>query len=201
MLALGAHRLSPGTDRLRGHPPTGTEGESARNPVLGKTRCTLEPLPHDQRQSADPPARDRQRHHRRRPRHQDRPIGRGRVRATEPETDACQESASAPTQPMTRWSPDRSRRSPPPPTRGWNDVLVTPALLLMSDDNWPLLSLRPLRFDDVYVLWGKRSASSFAPNRPATASTLASLSAHSQPLFQPRDPHATRCCLLGPSER
>jgi hypothetical protein len=37
----------------------------------------------------------------------------------------------------------------------WNDVPVTPALLFMSDDNWSLLSIRPLRFDNVYVLWGK----------------------------------------------
>ena len=32
---------------------------------------------------------------------------------------------------------------------------MTPTLLFMSDDNWSLLSLRPLRFNDVYVLWGK----------------------------------------------
>ena len=37
----------------------------------------------------------------------------------------------------------------------WSDVPVRPVLLFMSDDNWPLLSRRPLRFNDVYVLWGK----------------------------------------------
>lgn len=37
----------------------------------------------------------------------------------------------------------------------WRDLPVTPALLFMSDDNWSLLNFRPLRFGDVYVLWGK----------------------------------------------
>ncbi len=37
----------------------------------------------------------------------------------------------------------------------WRDVAVTPVLLFVSDENWSLFDLRPLRFDDVYVLWGK----------------------------------------------
>jgi hypothetical protein len=37
----------------------------------------------------------------------------------------------------------------------WDHVPVTPALLFMSDDNWPLITVRPLRFGDVHVLWGK----------------------------------------------
>jgi hypothetical protein len=37
----------------------------------------------------------------------------------------------------------------------WCDVPVIPALLFMSDDNWSLFNLRPLRFGDVYVLWGE----------------------------------------------
>lgn len=37
----------------------------------------------------------------------------------------------------------------------WREVAVTPALLFMSDDNWSLLDRRPLRFGEVYVLWGK----------------------------------------------
>jgi hypothetical protein len=37
----------------------------------------------------------------------------------------------------------------------WHDVPVTPVLLFMSDDNWSVFSIRPLRFDEVYVLWGK----------------------------------------------
>lgn len=34
-------------------------------------------------------------------------------------------------------------------------VPVTPVILFMADDNWPLLSVRPLRFGNVYVLWGR----------------------------------------------
>jgi hypothetical protein len=37
----------------------------------------------------------------------------------------------------------------------WRNVPVTPVILFMRDDNWPLLSFRPLRFGEVYVLWGK----------------------------------------------
>lgn len=42
---------------------------------------------------------------------------------------------------------------------GFDDVHavpVTPALLFMSADNWPLLASRPLRFGRVYALWGKK---------------------------------------------
>jgi hypothetical protein len=35
------------------------------------------------------------------------------------------------------------------------DVPITGALLFMADDNWPLLSFKPLRFGAIYVLWGK----------------------------------------------
>jgi hypothetical protein len=34
-------------------------------------------------------------------------------------------------------------------------VRVTGALLFVGDDNWSLLDFRPLRFGDVYVLWGR----------------------------------------------
>jgi hypothetical protein len=37
----------------------------------------------------------------------------------------------------------------------WRDVPITAALLFMSDDNWSLLDFRPLRFGEVYALWGK----------------------------------------------
>jgi hypothetical protein len=37
----------------------------------------------------------------------------------------------------------------------WRDVPVTVALLFMSDDNWSLLNFKPLRFGEVYALWGK----------------------------------------------
>ena len=37
----------------------------------------------------------------------------------------------------------------------WKGVPVTGALLFMSGDNWSLFDRRPLRFDRVYVLWGK----------------------------------------------
>jgi hypothetical protein len=37
----------------------------------------------------------------------------------------------------------------------WRDVPVTPVLLFISAENWSLLNFRPLRFGEVYVLWGK----------------------------------------------
>jgi hypothetical protein len=37
----------------------------------------------------------------------------------------------------------------------WRDMPVTVALLFMSDDNWSLLNIKPLRFGEVYALWGK----------------------------------------------
>jgi hypothetical protein len=37
----------------------------------------------------------------------------------------------------------------------WSDVPVTPVLLFVSPENWSLLSFRPLRFGETYVLWGK----------------------------------------------
>jgi len=37
----------------------------------------------------------------------------------------------------------------------WSDVPVTPVLLFISPENWSLLNYRPLRFGEVYVLWGK----------------------------------------------
>ncbi|MGD0713469.1 MAG: nuclease-related domain-containing protein [Gaiellaceae bacterium] len=37
----------------------------------------------------------------------------------------------------------------------WREVPVTAALLFMSDDNWSLLDFKPLRFGEVYALWGK----------------------------------------------
>jgi hypothetical protein len=37
----------------------------------------------------------------------------------------------------------------------WSEVSVTPVLLFISDGNWSLLNFRPLRFGEVYVLWGK----------------------------------------------
>jgi hypothetical protein len=37
----------------------------------------------------------------------------------------------------------------------WRDVPVTAALLFMSDDNWSLLNFKPLRFGEIYALWGK----------------------------------------------
>jgi hypothetical protein len=37
----------------------------------------------------------------------------------------------------------------------WCGVPVTAALLFMSDGNWSLLDFRPLRFGEVYALWGK----------------------------------------------
>jgi hypothetical protein len=37
----------------------------------------------------------------------------------------------------------------------WIDVPVTPVLLFISSENWSLLTLRPLRFGETYVLWGK----------------------------------------------
>jgi hypothetical protein len=37
----------------------------------------------------------------------------------------------------------------------WRNVPVTGAILFMSFDNWSLLNFRPLRFGDIYVLWGK----------------------------------------------
>ena len=40
-------------------------------------------------------------------------------------------------------------------TGEWSDVPVTAGLLFMSDENWSLFDVRPLRFDDVYVLWGR----------------------------------------------
>ena len=70
----------------------------------------------------------------------------------------------------------------------WRDVPATPALLFMSDDNWSLLSLRPLRFNEVYVLWGRRSASSSAPKTPATGSTSPNLNAYWLPRFQQPEP-------------
>lgn len=36
------------------------------------------------------------------------------------------------------------------------DALIRPVLLFMGDDNWPLLATKPLRFGDVYILWGKK---------------------------------------------
>ena len=38
---------------------------------------------------------------------------------------------------------------------GWREVPVTGALCFVSSENWSLLDRRPLRFGDVYVLWGK----------------------------------------------
>jgi Nuclease-related domain len=38
----------------------------------------------------------------------------------------------------------------------WRDVPITAALLFMSDDNWSIFASRPLRFGDVYALWGKK---------------------------------------------
>jgi hypothetical protein len=49
---------------------------------------------------------------------------------------------------------------------GWRDEPVTAALLFMSDDNWSLLNLRPLRFGDVYVLWGTARGKLIRANRP-----------------------------------
>jgi hypothetical protein len=37
----------------------------------------------------------------------------------------------------------------------WRDVPVIAALLFMSDDNWSLLNFKPLRFGEVYALWGR----------------------------------------------
>ena len=37
----------------------------------------------------------------------------------------------------------------------WREVPVTGAFCFMSSENWSLLARRPLRFGDVYVLWGK----------------------------------------------
>ena len=37
----------------------------------------------------------------------------------------------------------------------WREVPVTPVLLFISAENWSLLNFRPLRFGEVYVLWGK----------------------------------------------
>jgi hypothetical protein len=37
----------------------------------------------------------------------------------------------------------------------WSDVPLTPVLLFMSPENWSLLNFRPLRFGEIYVLWGK----------------------------------------------
>jgi hypothetical protein len=48
----------------------------------------------------------------------------------------------------------------------WHDVPVKPVLLFMSDDNWSLLNIRPLRFDEVYVLWGKALGKLIRADRP-----------------------------------
>lgn len=37
----------------------------------------------------------------------------------------------------------------------WREVPVTGAFCFMSSESWSLLDRRPLRFGDVYVLWGK----------------------------------------------
>lgn len=37
----------------------------------------------------------------------------------------------------------------------WRELPVTGAFCFMSSENWSLLDRRPLRFGDVYVLWGK----------------------------------------------
>ena len=37
----------------------------------------------------------------------------------------------------------------------WGDVPVTPVLLFISPENWSLLTFRPMRFGETYVLWGK----------------------------------------------
>jgi hypothetical protein len=37
----------------------------------------------------------------------------------------------------------------------WGHVPVTPVLFFISPENWSLLNFRPLRFGEVYVLWGK----------------------------------------------
>lgn len=37
----------------------------------------------------------------------------------------------------------------------WRHVPITPAIVFMSPDNWSFLDFRPLRFGDVYVLWGR----------------------------------------------
>jgi hypothetical protein len=37
----------------------------------------------------------------------------------------------------------------------WRNVPITPVLLFISPENWSLLNFRPLRFGEVYVLWGK----------------------------------------------
>jgi hypothetical protein len=36
----------------------------------------------------------------------------------------------------------------------WRDAPVTAVLLFMSDENWSLLDFKPLRFGEVYALWG-----------------------------------------------
>jgi len=37
----------------------------------------------------------------------------------------------------------------------WADAPIIPTICFMQAENWPLLAMRPLRFGNVYVLWGK----------------------------------------------
>lgn len=57
----------------------------------------------------------------------------------------------------------------------WREVPVTGSLWFMSSENWSLLERRPLRFGDVYVLWGKALGKLIRADGALTSAQIAAI--------------------------
>jgi hypothetical protein len=57
----------------------------------------------------------------------------------------------------------------------WQDLPVTAVLLFMSDSNWSVFARHPLRFESVYVLWGKALGKLIRAERAAESIDVAAL--------------------------
>lgn len=57
----------------------------------------------------------------------------------------------------------------------WRGVPVTGAFCFVSSENWSLLDRHPLRFGDVYVLWGKALGKLIRAEGPLTSAQIAEI--------------------------